>query len=146
MNPPRLPARVLPLIGWKELVALPDLGRGQLIAKIDTGALSAALHARFIGYAGRRVHFTIDLGGHKKNCVAPLADLKRIKSSNGMSELRPVIETLVKIGGHEFPVLVTLTDRTDMGVPMLLGRAALKGRFLVNAGRSFMLSPRKVQK
>lgn len=146
MSAPRIPAKSLPLIGWKEHVVLPELGRGQLEAKIDTGARSAALHARFIAYVGRRVHFTLDVNGHKKNCVAPLADLKRIKSSNGMSELRPVIETTVKMGIHEFTVMVTLTDRTDMGVPMLLGREAIKGRFLVNAARSFMLSPRKVPK
>ena len=146
MNLPRIPARALPLIGWKEHVGLPELAKGRIVAKIDTGARSAALHATFIAYMGRRVHFTLEVDGHKKNCVAPLADLKRIKSSNGMSELRPVIETMVRIGPFEFPVLVTLTDRKDMGVPMLLGREALRKRFLVNAARSFILSPRKVPK
>ncbi|MBG1232485.1 ATP-dependent zinc protease family protein [Aestuariivirga litoralis] len=146
MTTPRIPARALPLIGWKEHLVLPEFGKLKLVAKVDTGARTAALHAQFIAYAGRRVHFTLEIDGHKKNCVAPLADLKRIKSSNGMSELRPVIETLVRIGPYEFPVAVTLTNRTDMGMPMLLGREAIKGRFLVHAARSFLLSPRKVPK
>lgn len=137
-------AHLLPLIGWKEDIGLPQLGPGKLVAKVDTGARSAALHAEDISVSGRRVHFTLDLGGRRQACVAKFADLKRVKSSNGISELRVVIETELEVGPHRFLADVTLTDRTDMGVPMLLGRAAIKGRFLVHAGRSFLLSRRKV--
>ncbi len=42
----------LPLIGWRERVVLPKLGLGPLIAKIDTGARSAALHAEDISIRG----------------------------------------------------------------------------------------------
>ena len=45
---------------------------------------------------------------------------------------------------NRFSVEATLTDRTDMGVPMLLGRNSIKGRFIVHPGRSFILSrPKK---
>ena len=135
---------LLPLIGWKEDIGLPQLGPGKLVSKIDTGARSAALHAESISIIGRRVQFTIELGGRRKACLARLADLKRIKSSNGMSELRAVIETEIQLGAFRFPAYITLTDRADMGVPMLLGREAIKGRFLVHAGRTFILSHRKV--
>ena len=60
-----------------------------------------------------------------------------------MSELRPIISTLVELGLHQFETEITLTNRTDMGVPMLLGRNAMKGRFLVNPGRSFLISRKK---
>jgi hypothetical protein len=136
-------SHLLPLIGWKEDIGLPLLGHGKLVAKVDTGARSAALHAENIAISGRRVQFTIELGGKRKACLARLADLKRIKSSNGHSEMRVVIETEVELGTHRFLADVTLTDRADMGVPMLLGRAAIKGRFLVHAGRTFLLSRRK---
>jgi hypothetical protein len=135
---------LLPLIGWKEDIGLPQLGHGKLVAKVDTGARSAALHAEDISVSGRRVHFTIDLGGRRKACVAKLVDLKRIKSSNGMSEMRALIETEIELGAHRFMTDITLTDRADMGVPMLLGREAIKGRFLVHAGKTFLLSRRKV--
>lgn len=132
-----------PLIGWKEDVALPSLGAGTLIAKIDTGAKISALHADDIEVAGHTVHFSLVLGGKTRKCSAPLVDQKKIKSSNGSSELRPVIETEIQVGEHHFKSLVTLTNRTDMGVPMLLGRLSLKGRFLVHPGRSFILSRKK---
>jgi hypothetical protein len=135
----------LPLIGWKEEISLPLLGASMVVAKIDTGAKIAALHAEDITVLGKHVHFTLAAGGRRRKCSAALADLKRIKSSNGLSELRPVIETMIQVGEHVFKSLVTLTDRADMGVPMLLGRLSIKGRFLVHPGRSFILSRKKRQ-
>lgn len=132
-----------PLIGWKEDVSLPLLGHGVLVAKIDTGAKISAIHAEAIVVYGGHVRFTIPLDGHAHKCSALLVDLKRIKSSNGSSELRPVIETEIQVGNHVFKSLVTLTDRADMGVPMLLGRQSIKGQFLVHPGRSFILSRKK---
>lgn len=132
-----------PLIGWREDVSLPLLGYGVLVAKIDTGAKISAIHAEAIVVSGSHVHFTIPLDGHAHKCSAVLVDLKRIKSSNGSSELRPVIETEIEVGEHNFKSQVTLTHRGDMGVPMLLGRMSLKGRFLVHPDRSFILSRKK---
>ena len=130
----------LPLIGWREDVALPEFGGGLIIAKIDTGARNAALHAEGITIKGKRVLF--DLGS--QHCEAALLGAKRVKSSNGLSELRPIVEVAIQIGVHKFAVETTLTDRADMGVPMLLGRNSIKGRFIVNPARSFIVSrPKK---
>jgi hypothetical protein len=134
----------LPLIGWKENVALPLLGAGELVAKIDTGARVAALHAEDISIVGRKVMFTLLLSEKYRKSEARLVDVKRIKSSNGAIEKRPVIETDIQIGNNRFSILITLTDRADMEVPMLLGREALKGRFLVNPARSFLMRAKKV--
>jgi hypothetical protein len=133
----------LPLIGWREDVALPFLGDGTLIAKIDTGARSAALHAEELSLKGKTAYFTVELSGRKQRVKLPLVGVKRIKSSSGHSEKRAVVETEIIIGGHRLRAELTLTDRTDMGVPMLLGRTAIKGRFIVNPARSFILSRRK---
>ncbi len=131
----------LPLIGWKEEIHLPDLGGTRLVAKIDTGARSSALHAERIAVSGNRVFFKLGHHHHEMHLKA----VKRIKSSNGYSELRPVIETTVEVGGRQFSASVTLTDRTDMGVPMLLGRAAIRGHFLVQPARSFLFRPKKAK-
>ena len=134
----------LPLIGWKENIAFPLLGPGQLVAKIDTGARMAALHAEDLSIHARSVTFTLMLSGKRQRCESRLVDVKRIKSSNGAVEKRAVIETEIQIGVHQFSALITLTDRADMGVPMLLGRESLRGRFLVNPAKTFLLRPKKV--
>lgn len=63
-----------------------------------------------------------------------------VKNSSGGSELRFVVETEVAIGKLRFPTEITLTNRTDMGVPMLLGRKFLVDRFLVDPKKSYLLS------
>ncbi len=132
-----------PLIGWREDICLPDLSAELLIAKIDTGAKTAALHAEDIHTKDGRVHFTLEIVGKRRHFQLALHGTKRIKSSNGMSEDRPIIIARLAIGAHQFETEITLTNRTDMGVPMLLGRDAIKGRFIVHPGRSFILSRRK---
>jgi hypothetical protein len=143
---PRL-VRRLPLIGWRETVRLPLLGVGPLTAKIDTGARTAALHAEEIAIEGRGsrkfVRFLVPVQGRVHACETPLAGHRLVKNSGGGSELRPVILTDIAIGKSRFAAEVTLTDRTDMGVPMLLGRSTIRGRYLVHPGRAFIESKPK---
>ena len=133
----------LPLIGWRERVHLPKLGLGPLIAKVDTGARSAALHAEDIIVRGSHVRFAIPTNGRKHHYELPIKGQRRVKSTSGHSEMRAVVETDIAIGTTKFTAEITLTDRTDMGVPMLLGRATIRGKFIVHPGRSFLISRTK---
>jgi hypothetical protein len=142
------------LIGWQETVSLPELGAGPIVAKIDTGARSAALHADDIEITGRgkrmRVRFKVQRRGSSSRrieCEMPLHDLRRVKSSNGQIELRAVISTPVEIGGQLIEAEITLTQRADMGAVMLIGRSSIKGSFLVDPSRTFLRSrrPRKTK-
>ena len=67
---------------------------------------------------------------------------RKVRSSNGRTEIRPVIRTEVVVGALAWPIDITLTSRDTMGFRMLLGRAAIKGRFLVDPGRSYLQGPR----
>jgi hypothetical protein len=129
-----------PLIGWREHVRLPRLHVGPIVAKIDTGAKSAALHAEDIKLGRGRVRFVVVERGKRIHHEAALVAKRRVKSSSGHVETRAVIETTVSIGRVSFDIEVTLTDRADMGVPMLLGRSSLGGSFAVHPARSFILS------
>jgi hypothetical protein len=131
------------LIGWRERVHLPKLGLGPLIAKIDTGARSAALHAEDIVIKGNHVRFAIPNNGRKHHFELPIKGQRRVKSTSGHSEMRAVVETDIAIGTAKFTAEITLTDRADMGVPMLLGRATIRGKFIVHPGRSFLISRTK---
>ncbi|MCA3562283.1 MAG: ATP-dependent zinc protease [Aestuariivirga sp.] len=131
------------IIGWREKVSLPQLGVGAFSAKIDTGARSAALHATNIERDDHHVNFVLPLPKRNHHCRLPLKGMKRVKSSNGQIETRAVVETDVKIGKVTLKIDVTLTDRTDMDVAMLIGRGCLGPDFLVHPAKTNILSPRK---
>lgn len=134
-----------PVLGWREWVTLPDLGIDTIKAKIDTGARTSALHAYkitpFEEDGRRQVRFVVHpVQRHKLpevHCVADVVDERMVTSSSGHRERRLVIRTPLKVGGHTWPIELTLTDRDEMSFRMLLGRQALRRRVLIDPGRSF---------
>src|SRR5690606_21672073 len=62
---------------------------------------------------------------------------RSVKSSQGISEERPVIKTPVSIGGKMFEIELTLANRDTMEYRMLLGREAINGRYLVDPSKGF---------
>ncbi|MDH3730977.1 MAG: RimK/LysX family protein, partial [Acidimicrobiia bacterium] len=131
---------------WREWVELPDLSPIPLKAKIDTGARTSTLHAFDLSRHERNdeawvtfeVHPLQRSRAHTTLVSYPIQGLRRVRSSSGHSEERPVIRTPIQIGDHQFEIDITLTSRDEMGFRMLLGRAAIRRRFLVDAGRSFL--------
>ncbi|MFC1706762.1 RimK/LysX family protein, partial [Planctomycetota bacterium] len=73
-------------------------------------------------------------------------DERRVKSSVGHVQLRPVIVTEIELLGVRWPIEVTLTSRDAMGFRMLLGREAVRRRFLVDPGRSYFDGRKKKAK
>jgi hypothetical protein len=109
----------LPIIGWREELALPELGISQVKAKIDTGARSSALHAFDIQIFERSgiqmVRFKVhpyQRDTHRTVMAeAELLDQREVRNSGGQSQLRPVIQTPVELNGYTFPIELTLTNR-----------------------------------
>lgn len=143
-----LKKRKLRRIGWREWVSLPELGIDRIKAKVDTGARTSALHAfslqPFTEDGKNKIRFDIHPIQHNAelvvSCVADIIDKRWVTDSGGHREERYVIRTPLVISGHKRPVEITLTDRDSMLFRMLLGRSALKRRYLVNPGRSFLKS------
>lgn len=142
------PERPGVLIGWKEYVALPELGVASLKAKIDTGARTSSLHVAEIrtivvlpgGQADLDVVLEPSRRRPERRITARVRQLARIAvtDSGGHREVRPVIETRLVLGPVDKRIRVTLTDRSTMLFRMILGRKALEGEFLVDVARKYL--------
>ncbi len=136
---------ILQVIGWREWITLPDLGVRHMKAKIDTRARSSSLHAfdiKIVKRDGQRfVTFRMSpRQGDNKHVVeaeAEVLEVRNVRSSNGVVSKRPVIVTHVEVLGSKWPIEVTLANRDVMGFRMLLGREAVRGRFVVDSGNSY---------
>ncbi len=136
--------KVLPIIGWRELVQLPELGLHELPAKIDTGARTSSLHGHVVEEFERDgekfVRFSVDFPDRnvRQICEAVHVDIRGVTSSNGKTQRRYVIKTPLVIGDLEFRAEISLADRSDMKFPMLIGRSSLRRRFVADSGHSWL--------
>lgn len=133
------------LIGWREMVDLPQLGLVGVKAKIDTGARTSALHAERVRHFDRDgapwVRFHVPHAGLEDafDCEAPLVDQREIRNTTGVPEERLVIKTRLRLGGRLWGIEVSLADRAAMVMPIILGRTAIRRHnILVSPGRSWL--------
>lgn len=132
------------VFGWQEWVELPGLGLPAVLAKIDTGARSSAIHAFMIEPYGRtgkrRVRFGVHPVPERPDivvfCSAELVDQREITSSNGEIELRYIVRTLLRVGDQEWPIEISLTNRESMQYRMLVGRSALHDDIIVDPNQA----------
>ncbi len=145
--PTRDPGTPRLIIGRREWLALPDLGVVPLHAKTDSGARGSSLHAENIELSPDKtiVRFTTTNDrGKVIECEAPVARFGRVRSSSGVAKKRVFIETTaVLCGGFRWTILVSLARRSDMICPILLGRRALAGYFLIDPQGTNLLGQRR---
>jgi len=135
------------VLGWREWLALPELGIPAIKAKLDTGARSSALHVEQIEEFQRDgadwVRFKLDPVSRSRRRArwieAPLLDRREVTDSSGDVSLRPFIRTDVMIEGERYPIEINLTNRRGMLFPMLLGRTAMSGRLCIDPALSYVL-------
>jgi hypothetical protein len=134
-------------IGWREWLEFPELGIRYIKAKVDTGARTSAIHAfeleRYLEDGIAMVRFGLHPVQKRSDvmtyCNARVVDERAVTDSGGHREQRVVIRTPVRMGGQEWPIELTLTNRDTMLFRVLLGRTALAERFLVEPDASFLL-------
>lgn len=141
-----LTSHSITLVGWREWVKLPDVGIDWIKAKNDTGARTSALHAQNIVEFDRDgipwVRFDVQPWQHatsdRVSVELPVHDRREVRSSSGHAEKRIVVLLDVVLLGEKRTAEVTLSNRTDMGFRMLIGREALRRGFVVDPAQSFL--------
>ena len=120
------------VIGWMEMASRPLLGLNKITAKIDTGARTTALHATEIEEFERDgvpwVRFCTQISEHLpvSRIEAPYHTNRAIKNTSGIPEDRYIIHTRLQLGKRQWMIDLSITDRSNMTFPMIIGRAALK--------------------
>lgn len=137
-------------IGRTEKVDFPELGFEQVPTRIDTGAGTAAiwvdtikevtgggLDVVFFGpesplYTGKVQHFNT-------------FGQTEVRSSNGQTEVRYTVRTMVVLGGKRIRATFTLADRSTQLYPVLIGRNILRGKFIVDVKLGTTLAAEKAR-
>ena len=131
----------LKIIGRLEQVDLPEWDFYALDAKIDTGAFTSSLHCHHIepfNKDGKNwIRFYLLDPDHEsyndRKIEMPIYDQREVKSSNGETELRYFIQTKINFFDGSYTIEFSLTDRSAMKYPLLIGRKFLKkGPFIVD--------------
>lgn len=133
-------------LGWREWVALPDLGLPAIKVKVDSGARTSALHAFYtekyqldsVDMVKFLIHPIQKNYDFHVECHAPIIDFREVIDSGGLKEMRYVIETCIVIGTVSWPIELNLTNRDTMRFRMLLGRRAIEARAVIDPVASYL--------
>ncbi len=126
-------------IGRSDKVDLPDLGIEKAKAKIDTGAYTSSIHCKKIEVKEGILSFQLPIELMGKSIIKKFQTReffqKKVRSSNGHLQLRYVIRTHIVLFGKSYKAEFSLTDRSQMKNPILIGRKLLKDRFIVDVSQ-----------
>ena len=130
------------IIGRSDKIDLPDFGINNISAKVDTGAYTSAIHSvnpEVSGVKKKVLSFSIvDPGNTEvKGQRYHTEDFteKIIRNSFGHIEKRYVIKTNILIFNKMIETEFSLSNRSEMRHPVLLGRRFLKKGFVVDVSK-----------
>ena len=136
-------------IGWREWIYLPKYDFFAIKAKVDTGARTSALHATHMEEYKKKNKTWISFRVHQSNeymkITSRVIKYLKITSSFGETETRPVVKLKIQLGKRSWLTEVTLTTRSHMTYPMLIGRNSLMKKYLIHSHRSYLTGKNKIE-
>lgn len=140
------------VIGRVEWVWIDALNK-KLKARVDTGAALSSIHAtkieRFERDGKNWVRFTMQVNAEGEQGInskdqefeAPLARNAKIRQASAEDlDTRPVVRLRMRLGHLEEEVDFTLTNRSEMNYPILLGQRFLQDIAIVDVALKFTQS------
>ncbi len=124
------------IIGRVDKIDFPKLGLYNIDVKIDTGAYTSTIHYSEIIEENNTLRCVFNSEKHqnfgKTEIVFDEYTSTVVKSSNGLKENRYKIKSEVIFFGKTYKISLTLSTRSDMRFPVLIGRQFLKRKFMVD--------------
>jgi hypothetical protein len=132
------------ILGRKDLVSFPGFELENVPVKIDSGAYSSSMHCQSIEVVEfgekeqlRVVFLDAGISGYTgKEVVFDDFKTKIVKSSNGVAQERFFVKGTVQLFGKTYETVFSLTERTGLRNPILLGRRLLNKRFLIDTSKT----------
>ena len=130
-------------IGRVDKADFPNLMLEDIDVKVDSGAYTSSVHCcnikEIISEGASLIQFTLLDSEHpfynNKEFTSKNYASKIVKSSNGIAEKRFMIQTEIVIFNQTFPIYLTLSERSDMKFPILLGRKFLNKKFVIDTAK-----------
>lgn len=124
------------IFGSIEPVSIPSLGIETIIAKVDTGAWTGALHCTDIYEENGVLHFT-PVGNERLATTTTDFETRAVRGATGHLVQRYIIPVTLEIKGKMYETTVGLSDRQLLRREMLLGRRFLiENNILVDVKRT----------
>lgn len=132
------------IIGRKDLVSFPEFELENVPVKIDSGAYSSSMHCQSIEVIEfgekeqlRVIFLDSGISGYTgKEVIFDDFKTKVVKSSNGIAQERFFVKGTVRLFGETYETVFSLTERTGLRNPILLGRRLLNKRFLIDTSKT----------
>ncbi len=144
----------LTTIGRQDKVDIPELNLLDIDAKIDTGAYTSSINCSRVKVktidgvktltfyiSGSRIHER-----KARKFSTTTFEQRKIRSSNGITESRYIIDTVIILFGKKKKVELSLADRSKMKFPILIGRKFLTDKFIVDVGQKNLSYKQKIKK
>ncbi len=124
------------VIGRIDKADFPLLGLFDIDIKIDTGAYTSSIHCHKVKVEEDVLKCKFYDKGHPlyngKEIVFKNYALTKVKSSNGMVQERYKVKTIMLLFNKKYKINLTLSTRSDMKYPILIGRRFLNNKFIVD--------------
>jgi hypothetical protein len=144
------------IIGRIDKADFPELSLSDINVKVDTGAYTSTIHSHHIKEViidgEKQIEFKLLDPTHTKYkdeiFKTKRYKKKSVKNSFGKSEQRFVVETTIVIFDEEYPIELSLSERSDMKYPILIGRKLLNHRFIVDTSKqnlSYRIKKKKLK-
>ncbi len=136
------------ILGETEWIYVEE-ANGNFMSRVDTGATTSSISAQDVTVferEGRRwVKFVMPVdGGQEVHVEAPFVKYIRIRQANGMED-RPIVRMTIRLGSVIEKADFSLTDRSNMDFPVLLGREFIKDVAVVDVARENVQGKSKVE-
>ncbi len=138
-------------VGRSEYVDFLEWGIVGILAKVDSGARTSALHVEDLavlhdGQVEFRIILNMQRDAPSVIVRAPVVRWAKVRSSSGHYSKRCFVKTTVRIGPVTKEIEISLDSREKMQYRMLLGRQALAKEFVIDVGKRHGFPPERIKK